>query len=474
MNKKALIQKFLNNEADSSEAAQALQYLNESPELLDELLPESEWEAVEEQPLPLEAEASIREELLRSTIPVRIPAYVKAWAVAASVIFVIASLFVWNDKKPEQSAYVATTLSITDQEPAYDTLINTGNGQRTILLEDGSKVQLFGHSSLIVPVSMKDSRAMHLYGKAIFHVTKNPNLPFTVNSGSISTTALGTVFLVDATPNQATIQVALYEGKVVVKPIDYTLRFEATYLNPGQQLKLNLKAGSIDVSSILQMAVHAKPVVPEVQTAMETDPLSLNFLKIPLSIVFENLERRFGKSIRLDTTLVQSNLFTGSFNEEDSLHQILQVIGTMNGLQVLQEPTGFALLKKQAVQHLPAQPEAALIAELLPSGEATEWELKPVRTAPLAETAKVVTGVITKTSEGENFRQTTLAALFDHLQQKHKIRIIYNKEKMQELFISGRIPDDQSYINMLQVICRMNELKLQKMKRGVYSVEPGK
>jgi hypothetical protein len=146
----------------------------------------------------------------------------------------------------------------------------------------------------------------------------------------------------------------------------------------------------------------------------------------------------------------------------------------MNGLQVLQEPTGFALLKKQAFQHLPEQPEAALIAELLPSGDEVELELKPVSTAPVSETATVVAGVITKTSEGENFRQTTLAALFDHLQQKHKIRIIYNKEKMQGLFFSGTIPEDQSYINMLQVICRMNELKLQKMKRGVYSVEPGK
>lgn len=471
MNKKALIQKFLNNEADPAEAAKALQYLKENPELLEEFLPESEWDAVAEQPIPLDVEELIRKEVLTSTNPFRIPAYVKPWAVAASVLAVVASLFLFNRPEQIQPHLAAIPLSVPVQERRYDTLFNTGSGQMTIELDDGSKVQLFGHSSLVVPVSMESSRALQLYGKAIFHVSKNPKLPFTVKSGAISTTALGTIFLVDATPSQSTIQVALYEGKVVVKPVDYTLDFGDTYLNPGEQCQVNLKAGSVAVSSIPQLAIRTRTVLQDRQVETETDPLTLNFVKIPLSRLFYNLELRFEKTIRLDTSLVQSQLFTGSFKEEDSLYQILQVIGTMNGLQVVQESNGFALLK---VDRIPAViPATELLGGLLPKVDSV-LELVPVSAPEIAKEPAPVLNRITKTPDGEYFRKMTLSDLFDHLQQKHKIRIIYNKDLMQGLFFTGTIPDDQSYINMLQVICRMNELKVQKMKRGTYSVEPGK
>jgi len=474
LNKKALIQKFLNNEANAAEAVEAQQYLQENPGLLDELLPQSEWNDLIEQPIPLDVEASIRKEVLTSTKPFRIPVHVKQWAVAASVLTAIVCLFVVNKNQTTQPSLAVTPIDVPVKQRLFDTLINTGKGQLAVVLDDGSKVQLFGHSSLVVPVSMKDNRELQLYGKAIFHVTKNPKLPFTVISGSISTTALGTVFLVDATSNQSTIQVALYEGKVVVKPIDYALDFEDTYLIPGQQCSVNREAGSMYVSSIPQFAIRTIPAPKAMQSAIEADPLTLNFVKIPLRKVFENLERRFGKSIRLDTSLIQSNLFTGSFNEEDSLLQILQVIGTMNDLQVIQESTGYTLIKTDASRTLPISTETDFIAGLLTAHSNAEMDLKPVLKTELFNKPVPVTSSITKTSDGENFRKMTLADLFDHLQQKHKIRIIYNKEQIQGLFFTGTIPDDQSYINMLQVICRMNELKLHKMKRGIYSVEPGR
>ena len=67
----------------------------------------------------------------------------------------------------------------------------------TIVLEDGSKVRLLANSSisLMQPFSEKQ-RAIQLQGKAFFEVSHDKSRPFTVLSGNILTTALGTSFWV--------------------------------------------------------------------------------------------------------------------------------------------------------------------------------------------------------------------------------------------------------------------------------------
>jgi len=121
-------------------------------------------------------------------------------------------------------------------------------GQRsTIFLSDGSKVILNAGSKIYYSEYFKaDTREIRLEGEAYFEVAEQPERPFKVFSGDITTTALGTAFNVNAYPGNEEIKVSLTAGSVEVK---YTSKAVSTkensYLKPGQQMVLNKKSGEL-------------------------------------------------------------------------------------------------------------------------------------------------------------------------------------------------------------------------------------
>ncbi len=467
LDKKVLIKKFLANQANPEEATEASALLNQYPELLEELLPEEEWNTLQEAPIPDHLEQTMDQTVKRATKPFRIPAFIRPLSIAASIFALLAILFLPESAQNHIQEPVAVLKSPEVPEKQYDTIFNSGPKQLLITLDDGSTVKLYGHSALVVPTGMKESRELQLSGKALFEVAKNPNLPFVVKSGAVSTTALGTVFMVDATNKQTAILIALYEGKVVVKKADHSLSIEDTYLLPGQQCDVNIIAGNVAVSAIPKLARFSKPVpVLPLVTTPEEDP-ALDFIKMPLHMVFDRLENRFNTNILVDSTLVQSKLFTGSFEESDSLELILNIIGTMNKLALVKKGNSFLLTS--AVQDNQTQLNENLVAGLI-AEDKESMELAPALKEPGAVEADP--GTVELTSGGELYKKMALTDLFEHLQNKHKIRIHYNREQLTGLIFTGLIPDNNSYMDMLQVICRMNNLKLLKLKRGIYSVEP--
>lgn len=95
----------------------------------------------------------------------------------------------------------------------------TTKGQKsTFALSDGTIVKLNAASKIEFPSKFDpDKREVHLEGEAFFEVTRDEARPFTVYSGDIETTVLGTSFNVEAYPEQDEIKVALVSGKVEVK-----------------------------------------------------------------------------------------------------------------------------------------------------------------------------------------------------------------------------------------------------------------
>lgn len=441
--------------------------LKENPELLEELLPEEEWNATDDEVIPFKVEEQMDNRVHRATTPFRLPAYIRPISIAASLLAVIATLFLLESKSPAPQQLVAEIKPAVLPVKRFDTILNTGRKQLLITLEDGSIVKLFGSSGLIVPASMKKSRELQLFGKAEFEVAKNPALPFVVKTGAVSTTALGTVFMVDATKKESAIHIALYEGKVVVKALDPGFTIEDTYLSPGQQCDINILTERVAVSAIPKLGQIIKPefVLP-IADAAPNEP-SLSFIKVPLALVFDRLEKRFSTSIQVDSSLIDSKLFTGSFEESDSLELILKIIGTMNKLELVKKDGSYIMGNEARLNE--SQESFDLIAELVSIDEKS-MNLAP--TLPITKPVKNAVGTIEKTTGGDLYQKMALPTLFDHLQNKHNIRILYNREQVAGIIFTGVIPDDNSYINMLQVICRMNNLKLHKLKRGIYSVEP--
>lgn len=473
MDKKLLIQKFLANQASKEEAAAALRYLEQDSSLLEELMPQSDWENIDPNlEVPEQHSAEMRNTIMRATKPRSVLRYLTPIAVAAAVAAIFLSIFITTEAPT--TIETASKLVAVESSPSrkYDTLLNAGPAQQTLTLKDGSSIKLYAHSTLIVPADMSVSRHIKLTGKAVFNVVKNPSLPFVVATGAISTTALGTVFMVDATVPATNIHIALYEGKVVIKPIQAQLTIEDTYLKPGQQCDVDMVNKSVAVADIPALVKHAVSSVPVPAAISSTNDLSLHFEKVPLAETFKRLEHRFGTTILVDSSILSAKLFTGRFEEDDSLTQILHILGTMNGLTVAQHNDAFVLHKKTGANQEITLPK---IAEMVAF---TDPDIAAPVASPAAQKsisekefkADDLTGTITRIGEFERYRKVPLAVVFDSLTQRNDIRIEYKEADIEGLFFTGIIPDDHTYFNTLQVICKMNNLKLHKTKRGIYTV----
>ena len=96
-----------------------------------------------------------------------------------------------------------------------------------IVLSDGTKVFLNANSTLTYHSDFSQRRHIELAGEAYFEVAKDAEHPFTVKSGNIQTTALGTAFNVKSF--DGTVDVLLTEGSVEVSVLgqsDQVLRLE--------------------------------------------------------------------------------------------------------------------------------------------------------------------------------------------------------------------------------------------------------
>jgi transmembrane sensor len=267
-------------------------------------------------------------------------------AVAASILLAVALAWQWapGDITARKQVAVSDRKEIISQPPAVQTQYNTTNKSRTLLLHDGSEVMLFAGSAIsYYDPFISDRRDITLVGKASFKVAKDKSRPFTVYSGNISTTALGTKFTVTAFKDEKNIVVRLYEGKVVVKSSDNAkikLKKEF-YLVPGQELVYdnnNLTA------TVRRFKMNDRRLSKERRKeTLSTDNPSVPelgkgtwymFNNQPLSQVFDQLEEMFKVDIVYSKKDVSKKYFIGTFNVSDSLNDILNQIARLNNLKV--------------------------------------------------------------------------------------------------------------------------------------------
>lgn len=154
-----------------------------------------------------------------------------AWPAAAAVLILVAAgwyLFQSAANKPTPvKDFIA--FAVTQQDI------------RKVTLPDGSTVILNGNSSISITPGFNDKkREVLLNGTAFFQVAKDPNKPFTVISGRVNTTALGTSFYIHQSSNKAPTTVSLLTGKVRVQvegqPPVQLVPYEKSIYHPEQEL----------------------------------------------------------------------------------------------------------------------------------------------------------------------------------------------------------------------------------------------
>ena len=120
-------------------------------------------------------------------------------------------------------------------------LVTKVGEQRTITLEDGTRVSLNTATRIRVDYDQAARRVWLVKGEALFEVAKRPQWPFIVTVGNREVVAVGTSFVVRR-DGEGDMVVTLVEGKVAVSQVPGSQSGSldagagAVFLNPGYRL----------------------------------------------------------------------------------------------------------------------------------------------------------------------------------------------------------------------------------------------
>ncbi len=230
-------------------------------------------------------------------------------AAAIILIPVLTFLFYTISEKQKLTNQIAT-ISVDSLE------VIAPIGSRTVVeLSDGSVVHLNYGSRLKYPQNfLGDTRDVVLTGEGYFEVTHNPDKPFVVSAGRINVKALGTVFNVNAYPENNDIATTLVEGKVLVeKKKDNGSIEKLKELMPGQRVIYAKNTGIVNSSQEEQ-----------VERYIAWKDGKLVFENEPIVQVAQRLSRMFNVEIQVDNEVKKYN-YTVTFVDEP-LFQILELL----------------------------------------------------------------------------------------------------------------------------------------------------
>lgn len=346
-----LIKKYFLQECTSDERAAVSAWFDAHPEELDRYLDDDAWLAFDAQQAVqphlanqmlqhIEAHISQPE----ATIKPISPANYSRWAVAAGIILAVSAGLFFLLRGQQNNNPDATMLAKSSAPAAvYDTVRNTKGDVKIVTLSDGSIVSLSPQSQIIFHKNfVQPHRDIHLTGEAIFKVAKDKTRPFTVYSGTLSTTALGTRFKVTAFTT-AEIKVMLYTGKVVIKQQSPAQHMPNVYLTPGMQLAWRLKDNRPEVSNFTDMAENPSPA-GSTRTVANGQKITFNNESLPQ--VVATLRHAYGVEIKADEALLVNSYYTGTVNlQKDEAENVLITIARLNKLKLARQHDAYLLTR---------------------------------------------------------------------------------------------------------------------------------
>lgn len=217
--------------------------------------------------------------------------------IAATLLLFVTALYVFKTFVNDRT-HVATIINTVEKQ-------NIAGQKSKIFLPDGSVVWLNAESKITFPEKFSDEkREINLTGEAFFKVIKNPDQPFIVKSGSISTTVLGTSFNVRAFENESNVFVALKNGKVRVEALEKE-NFPAMFLEPGEAVKYNKSEGT------------AKKEEFDQELLLAWKDGIIVFKDAGLDEIINTLSRWYGVQFEVKNKSNEKWEYTGSFDNEN-------------------------------------------------------------------------------------------------------------------------------------------------------------
>lgn len=232
---------------------------------------------------------------------------------------------------------------------------NNSKTSRRIVLADGSGIVLKPGARLRFQLPFAAGRRnLWLTGEAAFRVARDTAKPFTVYSGDLATTALGTRFTVTSRTEAPFIKVALYEGKVVVRSVEQAVKklSKDIYLRPGQELVYDKASytGRIrpleNRTGVFKKNLSVHPVAKEIPALPESRRGNwYMFNNRPLAEVLDQLQVFYNARIVYTEKDVRKKYFIGQYESSEPLEKILKQIAVLNDLKLTKLNDDFMLSK---------------------------------------------------------------------------------------------------------------------------------
>jgi transmembrane sensor len=201
-------------------------------------------------------------------------------------------------------------------------------GQRaTVRLTDGSTVWLAPSTSLVVR-----SDEIDVIGEAYFTVIPHESRPFTVRVGRASVRVLGTRFNVRRYGDDATTQVMVADGKVLLETHGSTTRSSMT-------LAAATRAEVTDSGVVVTRGVSVDDYTTWTRGRLVFDG-------VPLREVLQTLSRAYGAEVRLaDSVLARRSMTLAVSVRENSLEDVLSQLALTVNAYVTKQSSSFVIVR---------------------------------------------------------------------------------------------------------------------------------
>lgn len=200
--------------------------------------------------------------------------------------------------------------------------VATSDGQKEVLLPDGSKIWLNANSKIEYAENIGHAsvRAVVLDGEAFFEIKKDPARPFTVKTGDTETRVLGTSFNIKKF-GPGDVSLAVITGKVSFKGTKGNK--SELILTPGERAEYSHK-GYLNKSHFNNT------------NFMYWKDKKLQFNNVSLTSVLHTLSQAYGVSFQTrDPQLLQRHITTSFENSE--LTQVLDILETLLDVNIDQD-----------------------------------------------------------------------------------------------------------------------------------------
>jgi transmembrane sensor len=176
------------------------------------------------------------------------------------------------------------------------TIVTAKGERKTVILADGTRIDLSSASRLNYRFGKRDRRAELASGEAVFSVTHDPRRPFEVLTGDRRITDVGTVF--DVARLDRAVRVTVQQGAVAVAAADATLGAARTVTAGLQLIHLDGEIGS-SVQTV------------DTDAALAWRSGRLVYRDAPLETVVADLSRYFPIPIRVQDRKTAALRFSG-------------------------------------------------------------------------------------------------------------------------------------------------------------------